>query len=453
MSAAERAAERASLRQLRERELAARGGLSPIAATAHAYYRPRDLVLTVAARDRLADRLSGYYNACPVEKDPGDWRRSIGLDAEQDLGERLPEVGRSLWRLPEQVSPAEHLALVHELRDRLSTGVSCAGGGGGVAVALNHVFFGEPLYQGGPGGEPRPVAEPPAAFRAAPGNGTGVDLAVLDTGLPDGWESLHPGLDGRLFPNRDDRRATYVDGRPPSRTSANDTRILASQSGHGLFACGLAQRAAPGLRVDPGLVLDASGVGDDASIAAELHETTAPVVNLSLGGYTEDDLPPPTLTDAIAAKGENVVVVAAAGNNDGATRLFWPAALPGVIAVAGYDSTGGGPAETDFSNRGPWVDVCAPARDLVSSYVRGTYPAHDGDRVLRGWAAWSGTSFATVLVAAEIARRVRDARGERTPRQVALAFVEELDASRWDGLGRIYVPPADYTDTDRPPTA
>lgn len=447
MSTAQRAAERANLRRLRERELATRGGLSPLAATAHAFYRPGELVLTVAARDLLADRLT-YYRACPVEDDPGDWRRTVGLAAEQDLGERLREVGRSLWRLPTQASPAEQVALVGELRDRLPPEVNHAGGG--AAVALNHVLFGEPLYQGGPGGEPSPVDGPTVAFVSAAGDGTGVDLAVLDTGLPDGWEGLHPGLDGRLVPDHDDRRATYLDGRPASLTVADEPRILASQSGHGLFVCGLAQRAAPGLRIDPGRVLDATGVGDDATVAAELQETTAPVVNLSLGGYTEDDLPPPALTGAIAAKGEHVVVVAAAGNNHGATRPFWPAALPGVIAVGGYDSAGGQRTETDFSNRGPWVDVCAPAQELVSSYVRGTYPAHDGDRVLRGWAAWSGTSFAAPLVAAEIARRIRDGRDGRTPRQVALAFLDELDVAPWDGLGRIYVPSLDHT--DHPPT-
>jgi subtilisin family serine protease len=219
---------------------------------------------------------------------------------------------------------------------------------------------------------------------------------------------------------------------------------LATQAGHGLFIAGLVRRVAPGLVVDPGRVLDPTGLGDDASIAAELVETTAPVICLSLGGYTEDDGPPPGLSAALAAKGPDVAVVAAAGNND-STRPFWPAALKHVVAVAGYDSTGDEPARTCFSNRGDWVDVCAPAVRLGSTYVRGTWVAHDGERVFDGWAGWSGTSFAAPLVAAEIARRLAAPDGPRTGRQAALELLAELTSSPWPDLGLLYRPPVDLT--------
>ena len=57
------------------------------------------------------------------------------------------------------------------------------------------------------------------------------------------------------------------------------------------------------------------------------------------------------------------VVVASAGN-DATSRRTYPAALPGVVGVGALD--GNRPAA--FSNFGPWVDACAPAVDVVSTF-------------------------------------------------------------------------------------
>ena len=59
----------------------------------------------------------------------------------------------------------------------------------------------------------------------------------------------------------------------------------------------------------------------------------------------------------------------------------------------------------DFSNYGSWVDVWAPGVELASTYVQGHWLTRDEDVTFDQWAAWSGTSFAAPLVAAEIARR------------------------------------------------
>jgi subtilisin family serine protease len=305
------------------------------------------------------------------------------------------------------------------------------------AVSLNHVYFGEPAYQGGPDGPPftiEPLPVGPAATGLDPSR---PDLAVLDTGLPVDWRELHPRLDGIVVPDLDN----------DNKLHGPDPTTLASEAGHGLFICGLVHRAAPGLVIDPGRVLDTTGAGDDASIAAELAETRARVVNLSLGGYTEDDAPPPALSNALAARGHDVVVVAAAGNN-GSTRPFWPAAFKHVVAVAGYDSTGAEPVPAEFSNRGPWVDVAAPAVKLRSAYVNGVWPLLDGEEEARrfyGWAGWSGTSFAAPQVAAELAGRLSAAAGDRTARQVALEFLASLPPSPWAGFGALYGPPVDLT--------
>ena len=63
-----------------------------------------------------------------------------------------------------------------------------------------------------------------------------------------------------------------------------------------------------------------------------------------------------------------LVIVAAAGNlsDDHPGRgLFWPAAVPGVVSVGAVAT----PSSTDWaswSNRGPWVDLAAPADRLAS---------------------------------------------------------------------------------------
>ena len=57
----------------------------------------------------------------------------------------------------------------------------------------------------------------------------------------------------------------------------------------------------------------------------------------------------------------------------------------------------------EFSNTGDWVDACAPGVDVVSSFVR--LRPGSGERDY-GFARWSGTSFATPQVAAEIATAI-----------------------------------------------
>ena len=177
------------------------------------------------------------------------------------------------------------------------------------------------------------------------------------------------------------------------------------------------------------------------------------MVNLSLGCYTDDNRPPPVLARTIRRLHHSgIVFVAAAGNNgrdpEYRGRRFWPAAMSEVIGVGAYDSLERPPAVADFSNRGRWVDVWAPGVDLVSDYVAGwavpspdwADPAEPPTTPVRGtetstaFVHWSGTSFATPLVAAEIARRVRDNPGDA--RQVAEDFLDELGFD--PAFGRIF---------------
>lgn len=279
-----------------------------------------------------------------------------------------------------------------------------------VVVAANTVFAGEPPYHGGPGGPPRSTS----ALKEPDDEVLDEEavLAVLDTGWSTDLEQLHPGLLRALVAGPDDVDELDVDGKPG----------LDTEAGHGTFICGLVRRTTPELRMNVQMVLDPQGWGDDRDIALGLTQQAAPVVNLSLGGYTEDDRPPLALGRALALLGRERVVVAAAGNH-GTTRPFWPAAFKHVIAVAALDTTSGKPGAAAFSNRGWWVDACAPGVHLASTFVRGTQDAGAGFQTFEGWACWSGTSFAAPLVAAAVARAVR---GGSTPRAAAAALLGGL---------------------------
>jgi subtilisin family serine protease len=130
-----------------------------------------------------------------------------------------------------------------------------------------------------------------------------------------------------------------------------------------------------------------------------------------------------------------VAVVAAAGNN-ASPEPFWPAAFKRVVAVGALDATSDEPVRASFSNYGHWVDVYAPGERVHSMYLDGTYLEADKHLAhLKGWAQWSGTSFAAPHVAAEIARRVGDG---VTARQAAH---QVLGAARWlPGVGPVLIP-------------
>jgi subtilisin family serine protease len=109
-------------------------------------------------------------------------------------------------------------------------------------------------------------------------------------------------------------------------------------------------------RVEPVRVLAADGGGTSDTIAAGIRfavDHGARIINLSvvLAG------PIGSVADAIAYAEQHDVLVVAAAGNDGASAPSYPAAYPGVVAVAAVDSTGG---LYGWSRSGPWVTIAAP---------------------------------------------------------------------------------------------
>ncbi len=114
-----------------------------------------------------------------------------------------------------------------------------------------------------------------------------------------------------------------------------------------------------------------------------------PVVNLSLGGA--GDTVQRAIVERALARG--LVLVAAAGNAGPEAPPVYPAAWPGVIAVAAHDAAD---RPYDRGNRGDYIALAAPGVEL--------WLPLDGGRYV------SGTSFAAPIVAARLAWAA--ARGE-----------------------------------------
>jgi len=268
-------------------------------------------------------------------------------------------------------------------------------------------------------------------------------ITVLDTGLADGAQ--RPGL---LKDPNDPARITGVVEHPDvalaaasgSPAWANDG-WLDPVAGHGTFIAGLIEQLAPGCIVRVGHVVSPLGDAEESAVMQMIHAEVAlpdgerpDILSLSFGGTTLAQAP--ALRSAIAwAQLAGIVVVASAGN-EGSCEPQYPAAYDGVIAVGALGPDG----PTPWTNYGGWVDACAPGLDLVSAF----FAAFDGAQprvntmdpdYFRGWAVWSGTSFAAPVVVAALAREM--VLGACTAKEAVTRVVHAPEALRIRCLGTV----------------
>ncbi|MFI5913165.1 S8 family serine peptidase [Dactylosporangium sp. NPDC051541] len=243
--------------------------------------------------------------------------------------------------------------------------------------------------------------------------GAGITVAVVDSGV----DGNQPKLRGALAAGFD-----FVASQTPpgwQRVAGGLGDCGDNGASHGTAVAALiAARAndddrvvgvAPGATVAPVRFVDGIDNAAPEMIAnairtgAELGQ----VLNLSFAVPVDR----PVIRDAVQyALSRNVVVVAAAGNeSSGGDEKFYPAAYPGVLAVAALKQDGTPLAQ---SNRGDWVGIAAPGEGL-------TAPVSGG-----GYAGVSGTSFATALVSG-VAALVRS----RYPAMPAADVVKRLTAT------------------------
>ena len=284
-------------------------------------------------------------------------------------------------------------------------------------------------------------------------DGTGVDVAIIDSGVVPVGSLAQPG------------RVVYG----PDFSSEHDDRDLRNLDtfGHGTHLAGIiAGRdpitgfagVAPGARIVSLKIAGADGETDLLRVLAALewvrrnHDARGyniRVVNLSLG-VAADDYRSDVLAYAVERLWrDGIVVVAAAGNGGaGAQILDMPAHDPFVIAAGASDTKGTvDPADdrvADFSSRSRTrvPDVVAPGTSIVSLRVPGStldaeFPAaRYGGSFFRG----SGTSQAAAVTSGLVAR-LASARPTLTPDQLKALLiagaVDLVDPRAADGAGRV----------------
>jgi membrane-anchored mycosin MYCP len=267
-------------------------------------------------------------------------------------------------------------------------------------IAVNHVMdhvaiVGEVTF-GGDGLKVRTASGnwPP---RSA-GPGQGVRVGVADTRLiPQPW--MAGGWSAR-----------YSD-------QDNDVEPVIT-AGHATFVTGLILYQAPGATVEIRNALRDDGTANVWDVAKQIvsfGSSGADVLNLSFACYTDDNVAPLALSNAINRLHPETVVVAAAGNLparfNGRFRPAWPAAFDRVVAVGAANPDG---SRAEFSPDEAWVDLLAPGVDVQSTFLKGRARLSSGgkltDEEFDGFATWSGTSFAAALVSGTIAAAVQPGR-------------------------------------------
>lgn len=372
-------------------------------------YRPDQLLVDIAFEADLAEglvRVGARRKRCHSRE-----------------GRILERLGLRQYRLMGRTDAKEALDKVRE---------SVAGNEqAAAAVTLTHIFAGAPVFKFGPGDLPSDGGavriEPERSNRQ--GTGKGVRVSILDTGFVASSIKRHPLL-----------AQGYADDGDDADTFVDDThhQIRSVFGGHGTFIAGIVRQLAPDTELNPEVTLD-RGLVDDVELALDLlRERSAHIVNLSLGGPSEDDRPPQALAKAFdeLRRTSDAVFVAAAGNDyvqaveaKVPERPMWPAAFGGmkgfehVVGVAAVHDSGRGIEPAEFSNRGPWVRACAYGVDRLSTYVEGTLPVPPGVIPFpNATARWSGTSFSTPRVVGIIAATMTACDPPLSPRD-ALAEV------------------------------
>jgi thermitase len=226
-----------------------------------------------------------------------------------------------------------------------------------------------------------------------------IRIAVLDTGV----DYTHPEIQHAMLPGRD--FVDIIDGADKfiGDYLGYDSEPL-DDVGHGTHVCGIiaakglnmAKGVVPSCKIIPIRVLGALKKGDTVVGAGLIDNINTgikwavdqgvDVINMSLGIKHEGGgLPHEEVIRYALSKGVSVV---AASGNDGMKDLYYPGALPGVIAVGAVDNND---QIAGFSTYGAHVSFVAPGTSIVSSYPSNKYSMS------------SGTSQASPYVAGSIA--------------------------------------------------
>jgi len=286
-------------------------------------------------------------------------------------------------------------------------------------------------------------------------DGTGIGVAIIDSGINDGYHADFKDSAGRS-------RIVYhqdFTGTPTSNSSGatwdlygHGTHVAAIVGGNGTWSAGRFAGVAPNVNLIDLRVLDQNGSGSDSMVIAAIQRAIAlkntyniRVINLSLGrgvptGYAND----PLCQAVESAWRAGIVVVVASGNygrlslngSNGYGTVTAPGNDPLVLTV-GAMKTMNTSARTDdqiasYSSKGPTTydhvvkpDLVAPGNTIVSivdhgSTLEALYPSNlrtGTNLAYHPYFVLSGTSMATPVVSGAVALLL-DQHASLTPDQV-----------------------------------
>jgi len=248
---------------------------------------------------------------------------------------------------------------------------------------------------------------------AASGRGTGVRVAVVDTGIdPD-----HPDLTGRIAAAISFAGASAADG------DGHGTHVSGTIAGSGASSDGKYVGMAPEAHIYAAKVLADNGSGLMSDVMAGVEwavDQEVQVINLSLGSDEQSDGTDPLSRLCDAAVDAGIVVCVAAGNaGPRSGSVGTPASARKIITIG---------ASTDddrvaaFSSRGPTQDgrskpdVLFPGVNIVAARAAGT---SIGTPVADHYTRASGTSMAAPH-AAGVAALLLEAQPSLTPAELKL---------------------------------
>ncbi|WP_328750926.1 type VII secretion-associated serine protease mycosin [Streptomyces sp. NBC_00285] len=266
--------------------------------------------------------------------------------------------------------------------------------------------------------------------------GKGVKVAVIDTGV----DTVNAQLKGGAVANGKDFLHSGGNGKIDKVGHGTKVAgIIAARKLDGTGFIGLAPEAT----IIPIRQNDDQGSGNVGTMIQAIKyaaDAGAKVINISQDTASKMDPAVDAAFRAVikyAQEQKDALIVAAAGNDgaDGKIKKTYPAAYPGVLAVAASDRNN---ARAPFSQSGPFVGVAAPGIDMVSTVPVG------------GNCVDQGTSFAAPYVSG-VAALIRAKHPEWNYKQVTTQIEQTADrttSGRDDFVGWGVIDPASAVNDD-----
>ncbi|GAA3431997.1 S8 family peptidase [Kutzneria kofuensis] len=230
---------------------------------------------------------------------------------------------------------------------------------------------------------------------AAGYTGTGVTVAVLDTGV----DNTHPDLATQEIGEKN------FSGSPDDQDHfGHGTHVASIVAGTGAKSGGKYRGVAPGARILDVKVLGDNGSGADSGIIEGMQwaaENGAKVVNMSLGGEDTPDVDPiEEAVNTLSARYGTLFVIAAGNYGPVTGTIDSPGSADAALTVGAVDRDN---QIAEFSGRGPRAeggmikpDITAPGVDITAAL---SSTAKIGEPAADGYTKLSGTSMATPHVA------------------------------------------------------